>query len=458
MLRCAVIVLVPTACAALVVAGLVTRLTAAAFTANTAVANGVTVDKLANHFSVAPGTDVQPGTGVRVASGDVDTLALAFGTVPSARTFSSVFTITNVSGTAQTAALTLTGVPQIASALFAKSGTTSVTLAAGESTTLVVATSSTVAGLASGTLRLALTGISWLYRDYAVAIAQAPEAPTGLSATARKAGRIQLQWSASSTTTNLAGYDVYRSSGSGWTKLNPAPLTGTGYDDVSTVDGTTYTYKIQAVSTDAAPLVSLDSSTATATADATPPAAPTAVALASAWINASNRSSASVSVTLPSGSLASDIVTVTLSDGSNAVSKSAPASGGAGTVTVSGLDASALADGSISLSATSTDLAGNESTAKSGSASKDTIAPSLGGISYSDGAGSGDRISGTTEAGAAVTITKAGGGSWSASGAAFNVQVANVRGAATTTVTYTITATDAAGNPTSVTQTWADTK
>ena len=120
-------------------AGFFTQLSAASFTATTSVAsNTVTVDKLANYFAVTP----LNGT---VASGDVDSLALDFGTVASARTFTSVFRVTNVSGASRTALLTLTNVPQISSLSFAGGGT-SVTLAAGASTTVDVTTSSTVAG------------------------------------------------------------------------------------------------------------------------------------------------------------------------------------------------------------------------------------------------------------------------------------------------------------------------
>src|SRR3954447_25844624 len=110
----------------LAVAGIFTTLTAAAFTGSTSIsANGVTVDQLANYFSVTP----LNGT---VASGNVDSLALDFGTVASARTFTSVFRVTNVSGAARTAALTLSSVPQISSLAFAGGGT-SVTLGAGAS-------------------------------------------------------------------------------------------------------------------------------------------------------------------------------------------------------------------------------------------------------------------------------------------------------------------------------------
>src|SRR5437016_2465073 len=79
------------------------------------------------------------------------------------------------------------------------------------------------------------------------------------SATAAAGGRIHLSWASSSTTTNLAGYAVYRASGAGsHTRLNGTLATGTSYDDTATVDGTAYTYKVVAVSSDAQPLASLD--------------------------------------------------------------------------------------------------------------------------------------------------------------------------------------------------------
>src|SRR5512132_3296201 len=123
--------LVAVACLGLALAGLCARLSAAAFTGSTTVSsNTVTVDKLANYFSVTP----LNGT---VASGNVDSLALDFGTVASARTFTSVFRVTNVSSTSQTAILTLSNVPQIAFI-----SPTSITLAAGASTTVDVTPSS----------------------------------------------------------------------------------------------------------------------------------------------------------------------------------------------------------------------------------------------------------------------------------------------------------------------------
>src|SRR3982751_573086 len=146
--------LVAIACVGLAAAGLFAHLSAAAFTGSTTGAsNPITVDKPANYFSVTPLNGA-------VASGNVDSLALDFGTVASARTFTSVFRVTNVSGAARTAVLTLTSVPQVSSLGFAGGGT-SVTLGAGASTTVAVTTSPTVAGRGSGTLRLGLSGVRW---------------------------------------------------------------------------------------------------------------------------------------------------------------------------------------------------------------------------------------------------------------------------------------------------------
>src|SRR5207244_4083449 len=214
------------------------------------------------------------------SSGNVDSLSLDFGLVPSARAFTSVFRVTNVSGSTQTAILALSSVPQVSSVVFASSGSGSATLAAGASTTVTVTASATIAGRGSGSLRLGLSGTSWLYRDYSFHVDEAPEAPGAPSAVQKPAGRLDLSWTASSTVTNLAGYDVYRSSGGAYTKLTATPLSGLTYSDTATTDGTTYTYKLHAVSSGTPVLDSLDSATVTATADATPPGQPTAINLA----------------------------------------------------------------------------------------------------------------------------------------------------------------------------------
>ena len=436
-------------------------------------ANGVTVDTLANYFSVSPGTAVQVGTSNPVASGNVDALTLDFGMVPSARTFANVFQITNVSGATRTATLTVSSVPQIASAVFASSGSGSVTLASGASTTLTVTTSPTVAGRGSGSVRLGLSGTSWLYRDYSLRIDEAPEAPGAPTATQKPAGRIDLSWTASVTTTNLAGYDVYRSSGAGYTKLTATPLTATTYSDTATTDGTTYTYKVRAVSSGTPVLDSLDSTTVTATADATAPGQPTAIVLANgggaggAYVNGANTSSLDVSVSLPAGSLTTDTVLLTISNGGNSVTATHAGSAGAGTVTFSGLNVAGLGDGSLTLTATSTDAAGNVSTARTVTVSKDTVAPGAPTAAYMDNNNTADQISGSAEANASITATKTSPAptstySTTANGSgSYSLLVATTNGKPNPpiTVTYTVTATDAAGNTSAATTlTYNDTK
>src|ERR671936_1544598 len=381
------------ACLALAVFGGLAHFSSAVFTASTAIAsNSLQVDQLSNHFSVTPGSAVQAGTSTAIASGNVDSLSLAFGTVPSARTFTNVFTIKNVSAATQTATISLSSVPEIASVVFASSGSTTATLAAGASTTLSVTTSSTVAGHGSGTLQLGVSGITWMYRTYSVAIDEAPEVSGAPAAAQKPNGRLDLAWTASSTNTNLAGYTVYRSSGGGYTKLNSTPLTTLSYSDTATVDGTLYTYKIRAVSSATPALESVDSPTVTVTADATPPGRPSAVTLVNgggsggAYINRGNASSINISVSLGSGWLSTDTVTLTLQNGSSTVTRTAnPTSG---TVSFSGIDVSGLADGTVTISATSADAAGNVSAAQTASAPKDTVAPAAPSASYVDKNGS----------------------------------------------------------------------
>jgi hypothetical protein len=404
---------------------------------------------------------VQPGTSTPIAVGNVNALALTFGTVPSARSFVSVVTVKNISAQTQTAVLTVAGVAQLASATFVSSGTTTATLAPNASTAVAVVTSPTVAGRGTGTLRLRLSSLSWLYRDYSATVDEAPEAPTAVTATARPAKQVNLAWVASTTTTNLAGYDVYRSSGPAFTKLNGSLLTGTTYSDTATVDGTAYTYKLHAVSSGAPTLDSVDSATATATADATPPAAPTAVAIANglgtgnAYINATNKSSVSITVTLPAGALATDTVTVTLTNGAGTATGTVAGRVGAGTVTVVGIDTSALADGTITISATSTDAAGNVSTAKTGTVTKDTVAPGLPTAAYTDSAGTtADRITGTAEVGATLRATRtvpSAAGPYNVvvpAGGSYNVTVAVINGSQNGpfAFTYLVVAIDPAGN------------
>jgi hypothetical protein len=454
------------ACVSLAAAGLFTQLSSAAFTGSLAApSNGITADALRNYFSVSPGTDVQPGTSTAVASGNVDGLSIDLGTVPSARTFSNVFRITNVSSATHTATLNLSSVPQVASAVFAANQSASVTLAAGASTTLSVTTSTTVAGRGTGTLRLGLSGSSWLYRDYSFHVDEAPEAPGAPTGTQKPAGRIDLSWTGSTTTTNLAGYDVYRSSGGGaYTKLTATPQSALTYSDTATVDGTAYTYKINAVSSGTPVLNSLDSPTVGVTADATAPGQATSITLTNGggsgglYVNSANSAGISVAVALPAGSLTTDVVRLTATLGGTVTTTHA-GSAGAGTVNFTGINVSGLGDGTLSLSVISTDLAGNVSSVRTVTVTKDTVAPGAPTAAYADNNNSADVVSGTAEANASISVTKtapapSAGYSTTANGAgAYSTTVATVNGRANAPigVTYMVTATDAAGNTSSAT-------
>ncbi|TMJ96881.1 MAG: hypothetical protein E6G67_04035 [Actinobacteria bacterium] len=466
MRRPRVTVIVVLASLAALACGGATRMSSAAFTSNLSVnGNAITVDAVSNYFQVMPGTAVQPGTSTPIATGSVNTLSLAFGTVPSAQTFTNVFTVKNVSAQTQTATLGLSGVGQLASAAFASSGTASATLVSGASSTVQMTTSSTVAGLGSGTLRLGLGGSTWLYRDYGATVTEAPEAPTSVTATSQPAAAIHVGWAASSTTVNLSGYDVYRATGAGpFAKITVSPVSGTSYTDATATDGTTYTYKLRAVATGGA--ASVYSGTAAATADGIAPSGPTAVTLAngggqgSAYINLANESGVSVSVTLPASSVASDTVRVTLSNGAASVSKTAPAPAGGGSVTVSAINASSLADGTVTISATSSDTVGNVSTTRTTTAPKDTVAPGAPTASYVDVKNVADEITGVAEANASLVANQtapSASGPYSATADAagsFTITVAVLKHL---TVTYVVTATDAAGNASAATTaTFAD--
>lgn len=330
------------AAVALAGVGLLVRGSAAAFTAAVSVGgNSFTVDSVRAHVSVAPGA---------LATGGVDDLAIALGFVSSPRSFPAAFTVTNVGAAAETLALSLSGVPQVDSAVFAASGTGSVTLAPGASSDVTLTTSPTVAGAGRGTLRLTVGSLPWLYRDYALSVDAAPVAPAALTAAARAAGVVSLSWPASATT-NVAGYDVYRSTGGGaFAKLNAAPLAGVAYDDSATVDGGTYAYVVRAVSA-GSPAFSSDPSTqAQATADATPPSAPTA-----SYVDNKN---------------APDQITGSTESGATVVaSQTAPSASGPYTATASATGsylvtvAAASRRTTVTYSVTARDAAGNTSSA-----------------------------------------------------------------------------------------------
>lgn len=106
----------------------------------------------------------------------------------------------------------------------------------------------------------------------------APEAPTALSVNGNYwTGKAQLTWTAS-TSTDVIGYNVYRSESAS----DPAPtliasaVTGISYDDATAVNGTTYYYTLKAV--DFADNLSAASAEASATVRPVTPSGLTALA------------------------------------------------------------------------------------------------------------------------------------------------------------------------------------
>jgi len=439
------------ALAAVLAVGGLTRMTSASFTDGlTTGGNSFTVDRLSNHFAVTPGSD---------ATGNVESLSIDLGFVDSPQTVTNVFTVRNVSSVSRTATLVVLGPGQLSSATFAQSGSASVTLAPGASSAVSLTTSPSLAGRGTGEIRLKLGNSTWLYRDYSVTLDNAPAAPASLTATAIAGADIRVDWPAS-TTTNVAGYDVYRSTGGSWTKRNTSLVTGTSWTDTSSTNGTQYSYRVRAVSSGTPSFTSLDSPSATARADSTAPSRPSAVLFANgggqgnAYINLANRASVSVTVTLPSTSLPADTVNVTISRSGVSVTKSAPAPNGAGQITITGIDTTAVPDGSVTIAATASDAAGNTSSTRSITVTKDTAAPNAPTATYDDRDNQNDRITGTCEASATITATRtvpSAAGPYTATattGGTYTVTVARVDGETWSpiTVTYLVTATDRAGN------------
>lgn len=108
-----------------------------------------------------------------------------------------------------------------------------------------------------------------------------PAAPGNLSATAANSSEIDLTWTPS-TTTGIAGYNIYRGPRGGTlVKVNSSgPTAGpSSYQDATVAAGTAYDYQVTAV--DATGLESTRSSPATATtpaaADTSPPTAPSSL-------------------------------------------------------------------------------------------------------------------------------------------------------------------------------------
>jgi 6-phosphogluconolactonase (cycloisomerase 2 family) len=120
-----------------------------------------------------------------------------------------------------------------------------------------------------------------------------------------------------------------------------------------------------------------------ATKSGTPPAAPTSAHVAATaqnpvdYVNATTAAAATVTVVVPSSYIGTEAVTAILSDGVNAPVSSAAgtAPAGGGSLTLTGIDVSSLNDGTLTMSVSVVDGAGNGATFAGSPATKDVVAP-----------------------------------------------------------------------------------
>jgi hypothetical protein len=108
------------------------------------------------------------------------------------------------------------------------------------------------------------------HHDTGIADKAAPDAPTGLTATAGD-GSVSLNWNDNGED-DLDGYDVYRSTSPGgpYTKVNAARLQDSHYSDTTVTNGTTYHYVVRATDTTGNESASSGEVSATPVGDAYP--------------------------------------------------------------------------------------------------------------------------------------------------------------------------------------------
>ncbi|WP_323097003.1 OmpL47-type beta-barrel domain-containing protein [Intrasporangium sp. YIM S08009] len=304
----------------------------------------------------------------------------------------------------------------------------------------------------AGALALGLTAVgssAWAYWNAVGAgSGQAKvatmSAPTNVAATAN-AGSVSLTWTAASLSTGApaSGYYATRSDGRATTCGTPsAPVTTTTCTDSGVSDGT-YSYTVTAVHR---------TWTATSTSSNSvlvDTAAPSVSAVVSPTPNgAGYNTTTPVTVTL----------TATDSAGGSGVASVTWWVGAGTPTTVTGSSASVSLSSQETnvVSYFATDRAGNASTTKTTTVRIDTVAPSVSVVSVPSAINAANMAStsasGTVEAGASVTVVATDGTrstapvtaavtgtSWSASG----IAVTALRDGS---ITYTATATDAAGN------------
>ncbi len=176
-------------------------------------------------------------------------------------------------------------------------------------------------------------------------------------------------------------------------------------------------------------------------------------------VNAENESNVTASGTADAG----DTISLVVSDGTNSTQAYTTTADSSGAWSITGIDTSALADGTLTFTVTASNTAGNTNQATL-TATKDTVAPAVGVSSVTDPINAANAASvsasGTGEAGATISLVVDDGtttsqtynatigtdGTWSITGI-------DTSGLADGTLTFTATASDAAGNTATASQT-----
>jgi len=174
------------------------------------------------------------GTGVSGSKVlNVSPASIAFGNVNLSSTGTHQITLTNGGNSS----ITISGDSVTGTGLSATS-VNGTTLAAGQSTTITAEFAPKTAGSVSGSLKITSNATN--------AAITVPLTGTGVSGS----HMVALSWTAS-TSSGVAGYNVYRStvSGGSYSKLTGSPIAGTAYSDSTVASGTQYYYVLTSVGT-----------------------------------------------------------------------------------------------------------------------------------------------------------------------------------------------------------------
>jgi len=238
---------------------------------------------------------------------------------------------------------------------------------------VVLVTDPLQAGVINAELQISVPGSNLAPQSVPIYGTQSPEPPAGaVTATPAAGGAVDLSWNPSPST-GVSGY-IVESSTDG-TTFSPVgiPATGTSAIEQTGTNATTFTYEVVAVAAGVT-LPSAPAVSAPVTTDSQGPAAPNILNVPQ-YINQANVGSFSLTITLPPSAAPGDTTTVTLSSGANGPTLTQTVPGDASPFTVSFPAASTLAEGTVNVTATSTDSLGNPGQSFSGSITKDTIPP-----------------------------------------------------------------------------------